>query len=425
VIAALRATKPAWVRVFVGWNGIEPGQGTYNTAEIASYNHFFKALPASTKIDVDVVGSPAWANGGSSDVRTPPTNDADYAGFVNYLVNAFHGRVDAWEIWNEEDNSGWWSGTPAQYVGLLKAAYPAIKSADPHASVIVGGLTGNDGAYLSELYAAGARGSFDVVGVHTDTACNITSPYLFEFNRGTKTINQYFFLGFISIHAAMAAAGDGNKPIYMTELGWSSTTSECQVGAWAGKKLAGVSEQTQATYLQQAYHCLAQPDYSYVKAAMWFELFDNGSSSNPLDNFGLLTSSYAPKPAFDAFKNESLNGDQLSGSCGDFTPPSLTILKPAAGQRYAGPLKITVSASDPTAGVHEITIYLSKHSRVHFFSKGSPKRFSGTFTWQHAKVLKPGPHTMRVVAIDKFGNASSARITVVHAVSPARGRRHR
>ena len=110
VIAALRASKPAWVRVFVGWQGIEPTQGVYNTAEIADYLHFFDALPAKTKIDVDVVGSPAWANGGSSDPRTPPANDADYAAFLNYLATAFHGKVNAWEIWNEEDNTGWWTG---------------------------------------------------------------------------------------------------------------------------------------------------------------------------------------------------------------------------------------------------------------------------------------------------------------------------
>ena len=72
VIAAMRASKPAWVRVFVGWNGIEPTQGVYNTAEIADYQHFFAALPAGTKIDVDVDGSPPWADGGSSDPRTPP-----------------------------------------------------------------------------------------------------------------------------------------------------------------------------------------------------------------------------------------------------------------------------------------------------------------------------------------------------------------
>ena len=76
----------------------------------------------------------------------------------------------------------------------------------------------------------------------------------------------------------MVAAGDGAKPIYMTELGWSSTDRRVPSGAWAGKKLAGVTERTQAAYLQEAYHCLAQPQYSYVKAAMWFELFDNGTS---------------------------------------------------------------------------------------------------------------------------------------------------
>ena len=157
--------------------------------------------------------------------------------------------------------------------------------------------------------------------MHTDTACNITSPYDFEYDNGTQTINQYFFLGFISIHSAMVAAGDGALPIYMTELGWSSTGAECQTGAWAGQKLAGVTPAQQATFLQQAYHCLAQPQFSYVKAAMWFGLFNNGNSSQPLDNFGLLNADYSPKPAFAAFEAESLHGDQLSGPCGDFTPP--------------------------------------------------------------------------------------------------------
>jgi hypothetical protein len=315
VIAVLRETHPAWVRVFLGWNGLEMARGHYNVDEIEAYAQFFASLPAGTKIDADVWGSPGWANGGSANIATPPTADADYAGFVNYLVNAFHGRVSAWEIWNEEDNSGWWSGTSAQYSALLKAAYPAVKSADPSATVILGGLTGNDGSYLQQLYGDGAKGSFDAVGVHTDTACNITSPFVFEYNRGTHTINQYFFLGFTSVHAAMVAAGDGTTPIYMTELGWSSTSAECETGHWAGQKAAGVSEQTQATYLRQAYHCLAMPRYSYVKVALWFELFDEGTSSAPLDNYGLLNPDLSPKPAFSAFKQVSLHGDRLNGRC--------------------------------------------------------------------------------------------------------------
>ena len=241
-------------------------------------------------------------------------------------MNTFHGRVAAWEIWNEEASPNWWTGTPVAFASLLKAAYPAIKSADPKATVIVGA---SDPTFLSQLYTAGAEGSFDAVAVHTDTACNITSPYIYEYNRDTTTVNQYFFLGFTGIHAIMAAHGDGSKPIYMTEIGWSSTDAECQTGEWAGQKVAGVSEATQAQYLMQAYHCLAQPKYSYVKAAMWFELYNGANSTAPIDNYGLLNADYASKPAFAAFQQESRHGDQLTGACGDFNGPAIKILRAA------------------------------------------------------------------------------------------------
>ena len=38
---------------------------------------------------------------------------------------------------------------------------------------------------------------------------------------------------------------------------------------------------------------------------MWFELYNGGSSTAPLDNYGLLDSAYAPKPAFAALEQES------------------------------------------------------------------------------------------------------------------------
>jgi hypothetical protein len=220
----------------------------------------------------------------------------------------------------------------------------------------------------------------------------------------------------------MVAAGDGAKPVYMTELGWSSTSAECQTGHWAGQKLAGVTEPTQAAYLQQAYHCLAQPEYSYVKAAMWFELFNNGATSAPLDNFGLLNQDFSAKPAFAAFTQESLHGDQLSGPCGNFAPPAIKVLRPRSGQHYSGPLQIAVSASSPTNGVREITIQLTRHSRVHFVSKGFPATFSGAMAWQAAKTLKPGPHTIKIIVTDKLGNVSTKTIHVVHTpvASPTR-----
>jgi hypothetical protein len=430
VIASIRAARPSWVRVFVGWNAIEPAPASFNRAEIASYQRFFRELPAGTHVDVDLEGTPAWAAGGSDDIRTPPASDATYAGAINYLVNAFAGRVDAWEVWNEEDSTAWWTGTPAQYVGLLKAAYPAVKSADPKATVLVGGLTGNDASYLEALYGAGAQGSFDAVGVHTDTACNVTSPTVFEFDRGTSTINQYFFLGFTAVHAAMVAAGDGAKPIYMTEIGWSSTTAECESGPWAGQKLGGVEPQTQATYLEQAYHCLAQPQYSYVKAAMWFELSDGGDSPAPLDNYGLLTGAFAAKPAFSAFEQESLHGDQLTGACGASTnaAPTIRLKRTMRRARRRAAPELEVSASGARAGVRALTVELSRTRRVRFAPEGFPRSLSRSIVLRRFKRLRPGLHRIRVLVTDRLGRTTSATFSVVlhHARKRAHAlRRHR
>jgi hypothetical protein len=421
VTAALRASKPAWVRVFMVWSVLEPQQGVYFTQQVQAYQHFFSSLPGGTKVDVDVVGSPAWANGGSSSIATPPVNDADYAAFLKHLVNAFHGRVNAWEIWNEEASPNWWTGTPGQFASLLKAAYPAVKSADPSALVILGA---SDPTFLGQLYTDGAKASFDAVAVHTDTACDVASPYIYEYNQDTTVVNQYFFLGFTGIHALMAANGDGAKPIYMTEIGWSTTPAECTTGAWAGQKLAGVTPQVQATYLQQAYHCLAQPEFSYVKAAMWFELYNVGTTTDQLDNYGLLNADFAPKPSFDAFEQESLDGDQLTAPCADFNGPAIRILHPTPGLRYTGKLRIKVTASSPANGVRWIRIRLSKDTLVQFVSKTFPAHFSGSLVWGSAAKLKLGPHWITVTVTDKLGNMSTKRVRILRVKTTHHAKRH-
>lgn len=413
-LAAIRESHPAWVRVFLEWSVLEPSPGVYDAWQIHLYRQYFAALPKGTKIDIDVESSPAWATGVAGSSIAPPTDDTTFATFLSHLVTAFHKRVNAWEIWNEESSPNWWSGSIAQYADLVKAAYPAIKAADPKATVILGA---NNPQWLSTLYADGIKGSFDDDAIHTDTACNVTSPYIYEYNRDTTTVNQYFFLGFTGTHAIMAAHGDGAKGIYMTEIGWSSTSAECSTGAWAGQKLAGVTEAAQATYLTQAYHCLAQPQYSYIKAAMWFELYNSGAATAPLDNYGLLSSSFVPKPAFAAFEAVSLHADTQGGSCGNFSAPKIKILHPTPNTHFSGPLKIAVSASSPGNGVREITIDLTKHSREHFGGKGFPATLHAALTWQGAKDLHAGPHKIKIVVIDKLGNVATRTFEVVHTAA--------
>ena len=58
-----------------------------------------------------------------------------------------------------------------------------------------------------------------------------------------------------------------------------------------------------------------------------------------------------------------------------------------------------------------------KHSREHFVSKHSPTTFSASLTWLGAKRLHPGPHTIRIVALDRMGNRATAKVTFVHGTS--------
>lgn len=419
VEALVDRLRPGWVRVWFNWDAIEPTPGGYSTYLLGEFRQFFASFPAGTKVDAVLVRTPSWAGPA---VYGPPTSDQSFAGFANYVANYFGSQVSAYEIWNEEDSPTTWSGTPAQYVGLLSAAYPAIKAADPGATVMLGGLGANDYPYLQQLYQAGAEKYFDAVGVHTDDACSITSPYAFAYNPGTLQINRWSFLGFTTVHSVMAANGDASKPIFMTELGWATTQTTCDSGSSAGKRVAGVSDKKQALYLRQAYHCLAQPQYSYVTAGMWFDIADFAPQDTFRNRYGLMTYGLTPKPSFKAFANLSAHGDTLKGACGNFAGPSLRMYSPYNGEHYNGPLRITVSAKRngkaPGDIVGQIELF-HDGQRIMYFNRVDASYhdgvLSGTLEWQGAKYLSPGPHVITAKVNNANGVTTTVKVTVFHS----------
>jgi hypothetical protein len=72
-----------------------------------------------------------------------------WARFAGEVARVYAGRVDDWIIWNEPDiragdsNDSYltWAGGVEDYYRLLRAAYPAIKAANPEARVHLAGLT--------------------------------------------------------------------------------------------------------------------------------------------------------------------------------------------------------------------------------------------------------------------------------------------
>ncbi len=176
-IQSIPALGTHWVRLFATWPDLEPTPGSFSPFWLNYYEETLRSLPAGTKVLLDVVNTPSWETG-SSNEHTPPVDPQAFAAFVGAIAQRYGTKVSAYEIWNEEDSASWWAGgpDPTAYAQLLKAVYPAIKAANPSATVVLGGLTGNDYEFLEGVYQAGGKGSFDAVGVHTDTACDKSVP---------------------------------------------------------------------------------------------------------------------------------------------------------------------------------------------------------------------------------------------------------
>lgn len=418
------------VRIFALWKDFEPaarGQYPSNPTHdpglanlIATYDHAIQQLNAAGAKPLFVVtDAPAWASG-SADPDVPPSDPADYGAFLQRFVahNKAVGDVLGYEVWNEPDENQSWHPSPdaARYAALLKAAYSGAKAGDPSATVVAGPMTGNDYPWLEQLYAQGAGGSFDAVAVHTDTACSVYGPDFFYRENGN--IARYAFLGYRSVHDVMAAHGDGGKPIWMSELGWSSTgggPTSCQRGAWTGQKASGVSEADQASFLTHAYGCLANDPY--VTQAAWFTLQDATTQPlDELDHYGLLRADGSAKPSLAAFRQVVAAGGGQATTCGDFEAPRLRVIEPTPGEQFVDRIDLQAAAEDNAGGVGL--------SRIGFTYDGGQKLANfadglgwdkpvGLTPWYGSSKLSLGPHTIEVLAIDKNGNSVTQTIPVV------------
>jgi len=298
----------AWVRANVGWNAGEPdAKGVPNENWLVQVDYAItRVRAAGIQVLMPISdGVPYWASadpakytdasGAHWNKYWRPTNVADYADFVGAMVRRYQAMgVHTYEVWNEPNTSRFWPSGPsaAEYATLLAAAYPAIKAADPTATVVLGGLSKGDYDYLGQLYAVGAGTSFDAVAVHPYTGT--VDPTWCWNEAGTTKLAKDSFCSIEEVRNTMVANGDSAKGIWLTEFGWSTTT-----GAY------GVSEATQAQFLTAALDKV-RSSYPYVQTAFWYNLRNNYWLNNePTDfeaNMGLLRVDFTAKPAYNALR---------------------------------------------------------------------------------------------------------------------------
>jgi hypothetical protein len=374
----------------------------YDDAHLESYDNIVAQEDARGIKTLFVVASAANA---------APADPQKYAEFIASMARRWKGHLEAIEIWNEQDESHFWAGgpNPTAYVDLLQRSYTAAKAIDPSLTIVFGPTVGHNYNFLEQAYKAGAKGYFDVMAAHTDTACLVNSPM--EYYRDNGRIGRYVFLGYRELRATMLANGD-EKPIWLTEIGWSAASHTCESGMWAGQKAAGVTEEQQAAFLRDAYHCLAQDPY--VEVAMWFNNRDLVPDAKMNNMYGLMRFDGSHRAAYAALTDIARNGDRLTGPCGDFGAPTVQILSPKPSAVIGTGEPLTLSVTTPDKDVLRILLEVKGGGKIRSFTRGGQPLVSGgalALKWQGAKKLPFGTHTIVVTAIDGQGNTGSASVT--------------
>jgi polysaccharide biosynthesis protein PslG len=294
VLDKLASAGVRWLRIDLGWSTIEDDRrGQRASWYVKRMDRCVaRARARGFLLLVTLWRTPDWANGHRGPY-VPPRHLRAYARMARWVAHRWRGRVHAWQVWNEPDPSqSFWRGTTRRYAALLKQAYPAFKAGDPRALVVLGGPSYNNDRWIAKLYKFNVRGSFDVLSTHPYQGLADAPP------EAPDTGTIYRLTHVPAVRRVMEQHGDGHKPIWFTEFGWSSHPNSGSEERWE----RGVSPARQGRYYVRTLKLIAGR-YPYVTNTFWYtERNDRTASDRQSRHRGLLRHDLSPKPAYRAVK---------------------------------------------------------------------------------------------------------------------------
>jgi hypothetical protein len=267
------------LRASIDWPDVEPSQDDWHFE--ATDPLVAMVTEAGLRFDGRLCYGVDWARPPGDDSSIRPEDFGDYAGAV---AAHYCGKIDSYEIWNEENLDIFWKPEPDpdRYGRILKAACTAVHEACPGARVVFGGLSCFDFDRPADpmysfiervhLFHPDIADSFDALAIHPYTFLQTTSP------EWTLAINgREVWPGMQgqirTARRRLEAIGAGDKPIWLTEWGWPSLL---------------IGPQLQAAYFARgALTAVAEG----VEALHWYTFWDgDGTRSPPTEDFfGLFT----------------------------------------------------------------------------------------------------------------------------------------
>ncbi len=175
-----------WIRMDLGWNGIERVKGEY---DFSAYDRLMATLrPYSIRpLFILDYGNDLY----QKDSPRSPEARAAFARFAAAVVSHFKDQGILWEMWNEP-NGGFWKPTANvdEYIALALETGKAIRKAAPGEYYIGPATSGINFNFIERCFQGGLLQYWDAVSFHPyrDTPPETAAP---DFDRVKELIAKY------------------------------------------------------------------------------------------------------------------------------------------------------------------------------------------------------------------------------------------
>lgn len=185
------------------WSEIQPLNSEWDWEWLDSYLKLIKSH--GFRWHVTTTGSAAWAASKRSDLPDLKAWDV----YIGTLAKRYESEIEFWEVWNEPNLHGFFSGTVEDYTNLQRVAYDAIKAVNRDIMVTSGGYAGMN-------HGQSKPGSFEAAFREYPRAYDWFAYHMHD------TFPQFYSDVDRQLAAIAHREGRSNVPIVFTETGYDT-----------------------------------------------------------------------------------------------------------------------------------------------------------------------------------------------------------
>lgn len=307
-----------WIRQQVRWMDLMDRSGVIYWGELDAIVN--DCALAGVQLLLSVVKAPSWATADRNNGLPTREHFDDFNRFMGEMAARYQGKVQAYEIWNEQNlaiENGGRVADAGLYMDMLVGAAQAIRAADPGAIIVSGppsstetnraDIAISDLVFYRQMFAdARFRASVDVVGVHPGGAGNPPDtlwPDKPGPGPGWTGSREFYFRRVEDVRAVMVAAGLGDMKVWITEFGWATKNNTPGYGYGNG-----ISFQQQADWIVRAFQ-MGQHEYAPWVGAMFLWQLNfavpwryRGNEQHEQASFGVINGDWSLRPSYQAIQ---------------------------------------------------------------------------------------------------------------------------